>query len=164
MIKIIKHSKFILVIFECLSVIILSLTVCLVLYKDVSKVEVFQENVPAVSVPEDFHFYLDYIHDNGRYVSIQGWTYIEGESTEFFDYAIVLKQTGTDIYYRIPTSMQERKDVTEAYGTATVNYDHSGFFARVQKSKIPAGNFEIYIEYGTYTDPVLYATNRTLVI
>lgn len=164
MIETIKHSKFILVILECLSVIILSLTVCLVLYKDVSKVEVFQKNDMEVSVPEDFHFYLDYIDDNGKYVSIQGWTYIEGVSTEFFDCAIVLKQTGADVYYRIPTSMQERKDITKAYGSVTVNYDHSGFFARVQKSKIPAGNFEIYIEYGTYTDPMLYATNRTLII
>lgn len=164
MIKNIKRSKSILVILECLGVIILSLLVCLLLYKNVSKVETFQGNIREASVPHDFHCYLDYVSDNGKDVSMQGWSYIEGESTEFFDCAIVLKQAGTDVYYRIPTALQKRNDVTEAYGSDTVNYDHSGFFARVQKSKIPSGNFEIYIEYGTYTVPILYNTNRTLVI
>ena len=100
--------------------------------------------------------------DNGNDISIQGRAYIEGEETDFFNCALVLKMADGEDCYRIPTSL--RINTEEGYDNTPFDYDHNSFFARVEKSRIPSGNYEIYVEFGTYTEPVLYATDHTVEI
>lgn len=144
--------------------VLLSVLICWGVYKDVSKVEIFQPDTQILSAQDNLQFAVDTVEDNGKDLSLQGWAFIEGNAIGFFDCAIVLKKAGTDLYYRIPTAMVERKDVMAAFGNGEVNYDHAGFFARVEKSKIPSGEYGIYIELNSYTNPVLYVTDQTVVL
>lgn len=145
---------------ELLGILLITVLSCWVLYKDISRVEVFSAEGQAAPREGGLRYCLDEIRDSGTDLSIQGWAYEEEEDTEYFDCAIVLRQEETGLYYRMPTSLVERKDVTEAYGEGKQNYDHAGFFARAEKGKLPAGEYEIYIEYHAYTDPELYPTGQ----
>ena len=149
---------------ELFGVIFLCTLICWAVYKDVSKVEIFQADVQALPAKDNLLFAFDIVEDNGTDVSLQGWACMEGSTIGYFDCAIVLKKADADTYYRIPTTMVERKDVTAAFGDGKVNYDHAGFFARVEKEKIPLGEYKIYIEYHAYTNPVLYSTEQTVAL
>ena len=157
-----KRVKSFCVLLECLGVAVLSFLVCALLYMDVSGVEAFRSEEAEISAAEGFRFQLDYVKDNGNDISIQGRAYIEGEETDFFNCALVLKMADGEDCYRIPTSL--RINTEEGYDNTPFDYDHNSFFARVEKSKIPSGNYEIYVEFGTYTEPVLYATDHTVEI
>ena len=157
-----KQIKSFCVLLECLGIAVISILVCVLLYKDVSRVEAFRSEEAKVSAAEGFRFQLDYVKDNGNDISIQGRAYIEGEETDFFNCALVLKMADGVDCYRIPTSL--RINTEEGYDNTPFDYDHNSFFARVEKSKIPSGNYEIYVEFGTYTEPVLYATDHTVEI
>lgn len=159
-----KNSTLRWIFLELFGVIFLSALICWAVYQDVSKVESFQTDVQALSAKDNLLFAFDTVEDNGADVSLQGWACIEGSAIGYFDCAIVLKKADADTYYRIPTTMVERKDVTAAFGSDEVNYDHAGFFARVEKRKIPAGEYEIYIEYNAYTNPVLYSTDQMITV
>ena len=154
-----KRIKSLCVLLECLGIAVLSLLVCALLYKDISRVEAFRSEEAEISVAEGFRFQLDYVKDNGRDVSIQGRAYMEGEETDFFNCALVLKMADSENYYRIPTSLRINTDAEAGYDNNPFDYDHNSFFARVEKSRIPSGNYETYVEFGTYTEPVLYATD-----
>ena len=157
-----KRVKSFCVLLECLGVAVLSFLVCALLYMDVSGVEAFRSKEAEISAAEGFRFQLDYVKDNGNDISIQGRAYIEGEETDFFNCALVLKMADGEDCYRIPTSL--RINTEEGYDNTPFDYDHNSFFARVEKSRIPSGNYEIYVEFGTYTEPVLYATDHTVEI
>ena len=157
-----KRIKSFCVLLECLGVAVLSFLVCALLYMDVSGVEAFRSEEAEISAAEGFRFQLDYVKDNGNDISIQGRAYIEGEETDFFNCALVLKMADGEDCYRIPTSL--RINTEEGYDNTPFDYDHNSFFARVEKSRIPSGNYEIYVEFGTYTEPVLYATDHTVEI
>ena len=101
-----KRIKSFCVLLECLGVAVLTLLVCVLLYKDVSRVETFRSEEAEISDAKGFRFQLDYVKDNGRDVSIQGRAYIEGEETDFFNCALVLKMADGENYYRIPTSIR----------------------------------------------------------
>lgn len=157
-----KQIKSFCVLLECLGIAVISILVCALLYKDVSRVEAFRSEEAKVSAVKGFRFQLDYVKDNGNDISIQGRAYIEGEETDFFNCALVLKMADGEDCYRIPTSL--RINTEAGYDNTPFDYDHNSFFARVEKSRIPSGNYEIYVEFGTYTEPVLYATDHTVEI
>lgn len=159
-----KRIKSFCVLLECLGVAVLTLLICVLLYKDVSRVETFRSEEAEISDAKGFRFQLDYVKDNGNDISIQGRAYIEGEETDFFNCALVLKMADGENYYRIPTSIRVNTDPEAGYDNTPFDYDHNSFFARVEKSRIPSGNYEIYVEFGTYTEPVLYATDHTVEI
>lgn len=151
-------NRYKLILIEMAGLICITFLICGVLYMDVSKVEVF--TMPTQESLENVNFSLDHINNTEKYLTIRGWAYINEKNIEYFDTSIVLKECNSDKYFRIPTSYEERRDVTEAYGKQELNYDHSGFFANVQKKKLPSGCFEIYIELNTHTDPGLFTTNQ----
>ena len=86
-----KRVKSFCVLLECLGVAVLSFLVCALLYMNVSGVEAFRSEEAEISAAEGFRFQLDYVKDNGNDISIQGRAYIEGEETDFFNCALVLK-------------------------------------------------------------------------
>ena len=157
-----KQIKSFCVLLECLGIAVISILVCVLLYKDVSRVEAFRSEEAKVSAAKGFRFQLDYVKDNGNDISIQGRAYIEGEETDFFNCALVLKMADGEDCYRIPTSL--RINTEEGYDNTPFDYDHNSFFFFFEKSRIPSGNYEIYVEFGTYTEPVLYATDHTVEI
>lgn len=158
-----KRVKSFCVLLECLGVAVLSFLVCALLYMDVSGVEAFRSKEAEISAAEGFRFQLDYVKDNGNDISIQGRAYIEGEETDFFNCALVLKMADGEDCYRIPTSLRINTDTEAGYDNTPFDYDHNSFFARVEKSRIPSGTYEIYVEFDTYTKPALYATDHTFV-
>lgn len=145
---------------ECLALLLLIALSCWVFYRDISRVEVFSAEGQAAAREDGLRYCLDEIRDSGTDLSVRGWAYEEGEDTKYFDCAIVLRREETGLYYRMPTSLVERRDVTEAYGEGKWDYAHGGFFARAEKEKLPAGEYEICIEYHAYTDPELYPTGQ----
>ena len=159
-----KQIKSFCVLLECLGIAVISILICVLLYKDVSRVEAFRSEEAKVSAAKGFRFQLDYVKDNGNDISIQGRAYMEGEETDFFNCALVLKKTDSEDCYRIPTSLRINTDTEAGYDNTPFDYDHNSFFARVKKSRIPSGTYEIYVEFDTYTKPVLYATDHTVEI
>ena len=158
-----KQIKSFCVLLECLGIAVISILICVLLYKDVSRVEAFRSEEAKVSAAKGFRFQLDYVKDNGNDISIQGRAYIEGEETDFFNCALVLKMADGEDCYRIPTSLRINTDTEAGYDNTPFDYDHNSFFARVEKSRIPSGTYEIYVEFDTYTKPALYATDHTFV-
>lgn len=130
---------------ELLCLLLLSFGICFILYEDVSHVKKISTDSEVISDVNGFKFSIDYFEDNDDEIIVQGWSFIEGESTQYFDCSVVLKNLSSNDYYKIPTSYQERRDVTEVYGSQDLNYDHSGFFSRALKDKLPTGEYEGFI-------------------
>lgn len=156
MVKQKMHFKWI--VGQLLCLLFLSLGICFILYKDISHVKKISTDSEAMFAEQGFNYSIDYLEDSGDEIIVQGWAFIEGKSTQYFDCSVVLKNLSSNDYYQIPTSYQERKDVTEVYGSQDLNYDHSGFFARVLKDKLPTGEYEVYLGYNAHTILQLYQT------
>ena len=106
----------------------------------------------------------DYNEHKNR-ITISGWLVKQGIDTKQVSIKVVLKNTITEEFYELPTSIVARNDITEKFDDG-VNYDNSGF-----RVSVPYGNklidlekydYEIFLHYNIYEDEYLLPTNTTL--
>lgn len=65
------------------------------------------------------------------YIIISGYAYWKNEEYKNFSCSIVLREMDTNCYYKIPTQAVSRPDLS----TESLNFDKTGFCARVSKKK-----------------------------
>lgn len=99
------------------------------------------------------------------WITISGWLIYRGKSIDTASVKVVLKKVGTEDFYILPTTMQERRDVTEWIGDGE-KYNWSGFKVKIpHKGKIDVEryDYEIYALYDLNHDgEKLVALNTTL--
>ena len=82
---------------------------------------------------DNVNFSSDHLSNTRDYIEISGWVISSSEDMDRATIDVVLKSLTTGKCYKVPTTVVERPDITEAYGVAQdKRYNWSGF-----KLKIP---------------------------
>lgn len=97
------------------------------------------------------------------YYIIHGFAGYKDESVKVFNSQILLKtkDSSDNNYYLLSTEMINRDDLV-SYEESDVSYQHGGIIARVKRSKIPQGTYDIYIHYQNDDHNILINTGSTL--
>jgi hypothetical protein len=90
-------------------------------------------------VKENIVFDLDHISQDGNYLRIDGWAFIEGESSRGQETYIVLQSNHDQFIF--DSSVNYRSDVAKHFGR--IDVDESGFIATIRKSDIGKGIFRV---------------------
>ena len=96
-----------------------------------------------------------------RFIEIKGWCVIPGKETRPIALHALLKEKKSDVYHKLPTSVEVREDVTKSIDDG-VNYDNSGFIAYVDWSRIKHKKYEICVLYECAAERFLIQTGQYL--
>lgn len=79
-------------------------------------------------------------------ISIRGWIVKQGVEIDNISLHVVFRNTTNNTWYVLPTTIEERPDVTEYFNDG-LDYDYCGFYASAPNEEISADeyDFEIYI-------------------
>lgn len=78
----------------------------------------------------------DKISNTKDYIELNGWVISANENMERATIDVVLMNVTTGVYYKVPTVVCTRPDVTEAYGVMQEkNFDWSGFQVKLPYNK-----------------------------
>lgn len=104
---------------------------------------------------------FDEISTRNGVLEVKGWALVKGSQSKNQKVVIVLKTSKNTKY--ITTESVERKDVTEAFGS-DINYDDSGFYAKISASSLFEGSINIGIfldneENKSFTDTDTFIVN-----
>jgi len=91
-------------------------------------------------------FHIDQIETINDRLTITGWAFLQDENIYIFNTKILLYNINTGIFYRVPTVMQFRSDVSFYYN---LNVDRSGWKAIINTNRLsaPVKEFKVYILY-----------------
>jgi hypothetical protein len=137
-----NHFKKAIMLFLAFSLIILVIF-CVLIFKEKSKIVTF--NPTDCEKNKNIQVKIESIQDSDFFI-ISGYAYVEGEKIDIVDGSVVLYQMNTDKYYKLPTQLVSRPDLTESINDG-VDYSNSGFIARVSKSKLDFNNLGYEICY-----------------
>lgn len=94
-------------------------------------------NLPVVK--ENIVFDVDHISQDGNYLRIDGWAFIEGQSARGQKVYVVLQSNHDQFIF--DSSVNYRSDVAKHFGR--IDVDDSGFIATIRKSVIGKGIFRV---------------------
>lgn len=101
---------------------------------DISEYTVYQTGLDGYEMGvESANCSRDEVSITKDYITVSGWVINEYESMDRVKIQVVLIDSETGVAYVVPTTVQERADITEYFGTN--NFDWSGF-----SMNIPYGN------------------------
>ncbi len=123
---------------------VISIIYCAVIYWNNDRI-IEINNCSWVS-DETLKIHIDNYSDQKKIVTLSGWCLKEQEKTGYANYSIVVHGLGLDKYYKIKTGYERRDDVTENYADG-YDYGNSGFFVNINKSNLPADEYEICLWY-----------------
>ena len=107
------------------------------------------------------HSTITYDGNGAQYIKIQGWAFLPGQSVKTVDSHILLRESGTERYLQLKTTLQNRPDVTDTYGGGQFDLDHSGLLAVVNRRDLKAGQiYDVFIAYGNDDNRYLVDTNE----
>lgn len=124
----------------CFSCLILF---CILIFKQNTKIVTF--NASNSKIVKDIEVNIDSIQDSDFFI-INGYAYKKGESIKTVNGYVLLYCIDTGEYFKLPTQLLRRPDVTETLDDGT-DYSNSGFIARVSKSKLDFNNLGYEICY-----------------
>ena len=101
------------------------------------------EKISKLPPNANISYGIDKMETNGKFVTIGGWSAIVNKTMEGCKISIVLKN-GDQIYV-IGTNPTLRPDVTAAISKNNYNLDNSGFNAKILKSSLPKGKYQLGI-------------------
>lgn len=140
---------------------------CGLLYFSVGRVKAY---VPeGYDVLQDVTFIIDPIEQDGNIMTIHGFSFIRGESIETFKINALLRDIYTGEYFKLPTAMRFRPDVTlhfyDQYAPSNYNYDRSGWIAVFDVRQLPVAieRYEVAFMYRNDGNNILVRTGRRLV-
>jgi len=111
-------------------------------------------------------YYIDHMEKAGNLLSLSGWAFIPGENIERYKTHILLRNTRSGKYIKIPTAMRFLKNVTQHFFNPDIetnyNYDMSGWYAAVRTNRLNSspGQYEIIILYQNDNNYMLIETGR----
>ncbi|MCX6251666.1 MAG: hypothetical protein NTX61_13050 [Bacteroidetes bacterium] len=94
---------------------------------------------------------VESVHKSDTNITIKGWGFLQGMNSEFLKSYILLKKNETVIAFSVET--QGRPDVTTYFKKSGLNFDSSGFFAKIPVTLLEKGHYRIglYIVRGNQT-------------
>lgn len=134
---------------------------CVLLRWDIGKCAMINPE-EYILVQEGIDYYIDEVNYTHNAITIQGWAIKKGENIDVSECYIVLKDTSSGEYMKIPTKIISRGDLTEYFNDG-FNYDYSGFFAKVLDKKLNKNSdFDIYILYQNNNEKYLIDTQMSI--
>lgn len=124
----------------CLALLILF---CILIFKENTKIVTF--NASKSKIVNDIVVNIDSIQDSDYFI-INGYAYKKGKSIKTVNGYVLLYCIDTGEYFKLPTQLLSRPDVTETVDDGT-DYSNSGFIARVSKSILDFNNLGYEICY-----------------
>ena len=88
---------------------------------------------------ENLVYFFDHISQDGVYLRINGWAFIDGQSSRGQETYVVLQSNNSRFIY--DTSVDYRSDVSTHFGRNDL--DDAGFIATIRKSDIGKGIFRV---------------------
>lgn len=142
---------------ELVFVLILAAAVCLAVYTQQAAVKKY--DISGCTYGDDTVIItLDDIAQDSSHIQIWGWAIVPEKNTEYFDSWVLLRSKDGRGYFRIPTALQTRTDVTGVLGNGEYNYDNSGFYAQVETRRLAPGSYEVCLVYNVHSDNVIQGT------
>ena len=86
-------------------------------------------------------YFIDNINLSARKLTITGWGFVEGMSSDSLNSYILLKKNDKVVVYNAP--VQIRKDITSGFPQYKLNLDSSGFLARIPVGNLEKGNYQV---------------------
>lgn len=102
----------------------------------------------AIYTPDNFPCWIESSKSYSSLIRIQGWAYRRGSDQEHLVVKVIVR-SGNSVYV-LPSEKQNRPDVAGYYKLKDVIVQ--GFFARVSKSQLPPGDYQIGILLSDPTD------------
>ncbi|MCI8641964.1 MAG: hypothetical protein HFG79_00545 [Lachnospiraceae bacterium] len=84
-----------------------------------------------------------------NYIELSGWMIRSGESVRDVSIKIIFRNMDTNEYLIIPTTVVERRDVTQYFNDGC-NYDNCGYSVKIRKSRkinVELYDYEVYALY-----------------
>lgn len=114
-----------------------------------------QSQLQAISLPEEsgnINFSIDSLHEATEketgtvFVDIEGWAFIEGQSSENSKVYVVLESSSN--VYVFDTAVRASHNVNKSFAESNLNLNFCGFKARIAKNEMETGNYRasIYIK------------------
>lgn len=99
----------------------------------------------------------------GTEIKVDGWCAIAGKETNPISIHVLLKDINKNIYYKLPTSIVKRDDVT-SYMNDSIDYSNSGFNASLNYSGLNFGSmtYEVVLLYEVGGDVYLIPSGRIM--
>lgn len=123
--------------------LVVSVVFCIMIFKEKSKIDMFDPS--NCKENNNIQVTIESIQDSDFFI-ISGYAYVKGKKIKTVDGYVVLYNTETKEYYKLPTQLVSRPDLTESINDG-VDYSNSGFIARVSKSKLDFNNSQFEICY-----------------
>lgn len=142
-------------------IVVISLFYCGIIYWNNSRIIEIGEQ--SYDTKEELTIHVEHYSENEDSVTINGWCLKEKEDIGFANYYVVLHELNSKKYYKVNTGYQRRDDVTEHYNDGH-NYGNSGFYANINKNKLPSGNYELCLWYGVNANDIFKSLNLFFVI
>lgn len=140
-----------------LLIFIVSVLICLIVYRDTSKLT--NIDVDDLTETEDMDFEVENISVGSPETIIEGWALYPNGLITSWDMQVVLYNSEKDEYVGLPTRMSFRDDVAANYPSGN-QYSYSGFYAKAITNRIISVDveYEICIVYKNNTDKFIVYT------
>lgn len=132
-----------------------------VLRHDLRDVKTLDAGAYTVAVPAGFVYECD-VTDTGGVYALRGWACVDGERITSVDCFVVLYDTRSGEYLRLPTTMERNEAAGVRLGHE--NYAYGGFtsFAIKDQLESPAERYELCFAYRNNDHNELVHTGRPL--
>lgn len=140
-------------------IFIFSVLVCLIVYRDASKLT--NIDVDDLTETDEVDFEIENVSVGNSEMVIEGWALYPNGYINSWDMQVVLHNSEKDEYVGLPTRMSLREDVAANYPSGN-HYSYSGFYAKAVTKRIISANevYEICIIYKNNTDKFIVYTGN----
>lgn len=131
-----QDRKFI-VCFLCSGILFIFLLCKALSWYEMRIIPINVDSYSMIGADDGVEYYLDYAYfennnNKSNSIVIAGWCVILGKQTNPIAIHVLLKDESNN-YYQLPTSMEQRAEVTKHFDD-NVNYDNSGFSVNIDTS------------------------------
>lgn len=142
-----------------MGIVISCVSFCGIVFWDAQKVVKINPSDYQSGGPIKYGF--DEISVHGNVQVVQGWAVHEGENIETFDTSVVLYDCQKGQYYKIPSKLVIRDDITASLADG-FNYDNCGFYSSVLcgKMNFESTKYQMCIAYENNAEQYLVLTDQ----
>ncbi len=118
----------------------------LALVIDFSRMRTVPPAEPSTDSPVEWS--LDTVDEGNYFLTFSGWALIPGEPPATFDCALVLLDSVSGKYLRLPTQMTQREELSDRYADG-IDYTLNGFYAKAFKPGLALEHhsYRVFIDY-----------------
>ncbi len=91
---------------------------------------------------DDIKFYVENFNFENNVIQVEGWAFLKNSTNNSKD-SLFVTLGKNDEYYKLPTKMFQRTDITNTYKTG--NLDNSGFKTLMMTDNFKPANYTVWI-------------------